>query len=45
VPPSVDVSEEIEGISLIKKAYNAHKDNSEVIEIICQLFLKLCRYG
>ena len=45
VPPSADLSEEIEGISLIKKAYNLHKDNSEVVEVMLQLFLQLCKYS
>ncbi len=36
---------DIEGLSLIKNAYQKHKDKSDVIENICHLLKDLCNYG
>ena len=33
------------GIPIIIEAYNQHKDNAEVVENVCTLFMELTEYG
>ena len=37
--------EEVPGIPIIMQAYDAHKDNAQVVENICTLIMELCEYG
>ncbi|ELU12178.1 hypothetical protein CAPTEDRAFT_225008 [Capitella teleta] len=36
--------EEVHGIPIICSAYEAHKDNAEVVENVCTLIMELCEY-
>lgn len=38
-------ADEVLGIPIITSAYEAHKDNAEVVENICTLIMELCEYG
>ena len=42
--PSPD-GKSIAGIQIIIEAYNQHKDNAEVVENVCTLFMELTEYG
>ena len=36
---------ETQGLSVLMKAYEQHKDNAEVVESICSLIMELAEYG
>ena len=37
--------ESVQGIPILQKAYYTHKDNAEVVESICTLFMEMTEYG
>lgn len=42
--PKMNEEEAVDGIELLRKAYNIHRDDSEVVESICGVFKQFCIY-
>ena len=43
--PKINDHDAVDGIELLQKTYSIHRDDSEVVEKICQVFKKFCIYG
>jgi hypothetical protein len=43
--PKINEEEAVDGIELLRKAYNIHRDDSEVVESICGVFKQFCLYS
>lgn len=43
--PANESNKELDGIELLKRAYQKHKDEKEIVQHICSVFKELSNYG